>query len=67
MKVVSIRMPVVESCEVVDEISFYDIQSPERIAEAIQRVKLDPAETASMLLGKVDSDFLKSLEVLLNA
>lgn len=67
LKVVSIRIPVVESCEVVDEISFYDIQSPERIAEAIQRVKLDPAETASMLLGKVDSDFLKSLEVLLNA
>ena len=62
----SIRIPVVESCAVVDEISFYDVQSPDRIAEAIQHVTLETAETTSMLLDKVDSDFSKSLEALLN-
>ena len=66
LKVVSIRIPVVESCAVVDEISFYDVQSPDRIAEAIQHVTLETAETTSMLLDKVDSDFSKSLEALLN-
>ena len=66
LKVVSIRIPVVESCAVVDEISFYDVQSPDKIAEAIQHVTLETAETPSMLLDKVDSDFSKSLEALLN-
>lgn len=66
LKVVSIRIPVVESCAVVDEISFYDVQSPDRIAEAIQHVSLDTAGASSMLLDKVDLDFSKSLEVLLN-
>lgn len=66
LKVVSIRIPVVESCAVVDEISFYDIQSPENIAEAIQHVTLETTETSSMLLDKIDSDFSKSLEALLN-
>lgn len=66
LKVVSIRIPVVESCEVVDEVSFYDVQSPDRIAEAIQRVRLGSNETASMLLDKVDSNFLKKLSDLLN-
>lgn len=66
LKVVSIRIPVVESCAVVDEISFYDIQSPENIAEAIRHVTLETTETSSMLLDKVDLDFSKSLEALLN-
>lgn len=66
LKVVSIRIPVVESCAVVDEISFYDIQSPENIAEAIRHVTLETAETSSMLLNKADLDFSKSLEALLN-
>ena len=66
LKVVSIRIPAVESCAVVDNISFYDVQSPDKIAEAIQRVTLETAETSSMLLDKVDSDFSKSLEALLN-
>ena len=55
-----------ESCAVVDEISFYDVQSPDRIAEAIQHVTLETAEATSMLLDKVDSDFSKSLEALIN-
>lgn len=67
LKVVSIRIPVVESCAVVDEVSFYDVQSPDRIAEAIQHVSLDTAGASSMLLDKVDLEFSKSLEVLLNA
>lgn len=67
LKVVSIRIPVVESCAVVGEISFYDVQSPDKIAEAIQNVTLLSKDTSSMLLSKVDLDFSKSLETLLNA
>lgn len=67
LKVVSIRIPVVESCEVVDEISFYDVQAPEKIAEAVLRISLDTYRTPLTLLDKVDSVFLKSLAALLNA
>ena len=67
LRVVSIRIPVVESCAVVEEVSFYDIQAPEKIAEAILRISLDTDGTPLRLLDKVDLDFLKSLAALLNA
>ena len=67
LKVVSIRIPVVEFCAVVDEVSFYDIQIPEKIAEAVTHVSLDTEEAPLRILDKVDSEFMCLLLELLNA
>ena len=41
LRVVSVRIPVVEQSDVSDLIDFYDTQTPEKIAEAIGGVDLD--------------------------
>lgn len=41
LRVVSVRIPVVEQSDVADLIAFYDTQTPEKIAEAIGGVDLD--------------------------
>lgn len=67
LKVVSIRIPVVETCAVVDAVCFYDVQSPDKIAESVQNLSLDMKESSLSLLNKVDKDFSKLLTAVLNA
>lgn len=57
LSVVSIRIPAIEDSKVSSCISYYDEQSPQKIAEAIMECRPVNAEFNCHLLSKLDSEF----------
>lgn len=64
LKVVSVRIPVVESSEVKDGIWYYDNNDPRQLAIAIQSAKNGNMDT-KCLIRKLDKQFERSLELLM--
>ena len=62
LRVVSARIPVVESSLVGDYLYYYDEQTPDSIAAAIQRVDLTDGYDGKAVLRRLDQDFLGNLK-----
>lgn len=67
LRVVSVRIPVVETSGVGDVIYYYNEQTPECIAEAIKKVDLKDNNDSHILLKKLDEQFGESLMKLLKS
>ena len=65
LRVVSIRIPVVESSAVNSVIWYYDIQSPEEIAKAIQLVDMLDDYNGREVIGNLDIKFQSQILELL--
>ena len=63
--VVSIRIPAVESSNVGEYIYYYDVPTPEKIAEAIKSVPIDNCLSAREKLNELDEAFRLDLSNLL--
>ena len=64
LHVVSIRIPAIEDSAVGDLITYYDDQTPEKIAEAIQKVNLKNKGQEQARIKKLDADFQKGVKKL---
>ncbi len=65
LRVVSVRIPAVETSAVGENVTFYDEQSPKAIAEAILRVDATDGYDGQALLHALDAQFKHSLQELL--
>ena len=65
LRVVSIRIEVLERCTVGDLLVFYDEDTPEAIAEAIQRVDLNKPYDSRGRIEELNRKFIEDLKVLL--
>lgn len=61
LKVVSIRIPVVELSGIGNCVSYYEEQNPEMIANAILGCDLNTGVESSLALERLDSDFIEKL------
>lgn len=61
LRVVSIQIDSVENSDVGDLISYYDKQTPEKVAEAIKNVDVSRANNACKRLKELDIQFQKDL------
>lgn len=61
LRVVSVRIPVVEQSDVGDLIEFYDEPSGESVAEAIKRVRLD-SEDPRERIRELNQKFIKEIK-----
>lgn len=66
VRVVSVRIPVVESSAIGNEIEYYDEQSPEEIAKAIEKVDFAKAVDSRELIQKLNIRFVKEIGKMLN-
>lgn len=66
LRVVSIRIPAVESSAISNEMFYYDEQTPEKIAAAIMSVDLRTEYDSRELIAKLAGDFEEQLANLLN-
>lgn len=66
LKVVSIRIPVIEGSDVWDLIYYYDEQTPENIAKAISQVKLQEKIDSKARVLELDNKFKKDIDELLS-
>ena len=66
LRVVSIRIPAIEQSSVGNELYYYDMQTPEEIAKAIQSVDLsfgnDPRQKISVLANRFEQEIGKLLD-----
>lgn len=65
LRVVSIRIKALEQSAVNDLLFYYDENSPQAIAEAIKKVKIDRNYDSRKRIRDLDSEFIRSLESLL--
>lgn len=61
LAVVSIDIPAIKISEIANMVSFYDEQSPQKIAEAIQNVPIDNKMMIHNELDKLDKKMLKEM------
>lgn len=66
LRVVSIRIPAVESSSISNKMFYYDEQTPEKIAAAIMAVDFGSEYDSRALIAKLASDFEEKLANLLN-
>lgn len=62
LKVVSVRIPVVETSAVSDFIYYYDKQEPEEIARAIKGVDLNREKNSRDIIGELNKSFVDDLK-----
>ncbi len=62
LKVVSIRIPAIELSAVGEHLFFYDTQTPESIAQAIQVAAVTESEDATLLMKKLDDEFCEKIK-----
>ena len=67
LQVVSCYVSVVVKSKIADNVSFYDIDSPEKIAEAIQKINIENSSSTQIKMENLHSDFKNQLNVLLNS
>ena len=65
LQVVTTRIPAVEASAIGRHVHYYDRQTPESIAEAILRVKLDDSPDIREILRTLDLKFENELKILL--
>lgn len=67
LKVVSVRIPVVETSKIGDLVFYYDDQEPRAIADAIIKAcESEIIEDVRNRINKLDADFTADLEMLVN-
>lgn len=62
LRVVSIRIPVVETSAIGEYINYYDEQTPEKIAEAIKKVYIDESYNSRAVISRLDENFVSDLK-----
>lgn len=67
LKVVSIRIPAVETSAVADLIDFYDAQTPEQIATTIIQANLNSDADSRLMLSELNMKFECQLKMLLDS
>ena len=65
LKVVSIRIPAIEQSNVGAFLYYYDTQTPEAFAKAIEAAARDMSCNGQVIVKNLDNDFKKSFECLL--
>ena len=66
LRVVSVRIPAIETSSVGDRIYYYDNQDPKEIARVIRSVALDDGYDSRAHLNVLHGDFVEGLKRLLN-
>lgn len=66
LRVVSIRIPAIESSAIGDYMYYYDRQTPEEIAKAIMQVDLNDGYNGREIISKLDKKFTKEIAELIN-
>lgn len=66
LRVVSIRIPAIESSAIGDYMYYYDRQTPEAIAKAIMQVDLNDGYNGREIISKLDKKFTKEIAELIN-
>lgn len=66
LRVVSIRIPAIESSAIGDYMYYYDRQTPEAIAKAIMQVDLNDGYNGREIISKLDKKFTKEIDELIN-
>ena len=66
LRVVSIRIPAIESSAIGDYMYYYDRQTPEEIAKAIMQVDLNDGYNGREIISKLDEKFTKEIAELIN-
>jgi len=67
LRVVSIRIPAVESSKVGDYVYYYNKQNSQEIANTIMNINMNDKYDSRIILKKLDKEFLKELIELLKA
>lgn len=65
LRVVSVRIPAVEGSAIGDYMYYYDEQTPEQIALAIQKVDLNDSYDSRNIIKKLDKQFQQDLKELI--
>ncbi len=65
LQAVSIKIPAIETSSVAGAISFYDVQTPEEIANAIKNIDYTKKVDSKNILCRLDSDFVSKIQMLL--
>lgn len=66
LRVVSVKIPAIETSLVSDYMYFYDEQNPEAIAEAIKNIKFDDMYNGREIIRGLDENFRDSISTLIN-
>ena len=66
LRVVSIRIPAIETSDIGKYMYYYDRQTPEDIANAIMNVNINDNYDGKKIIKKLDKKFIKGLENLLD-
>ena len=66
LRVVSIRIPVVEQSQIGDSLFYYDEQNPKQIAKAILSVDMKKQYDSRKLIAQLADNFEKDLAMVLN-
>lgn len=65
LRVVSIKIPAIESSKIGNYLYYYDKQEPKEIAKAIMNINMDDNYDSQQIIKKLDIDFKKELEEML--
>lgn len=65
LRVVSIKIPVIEKSKISNSLFFYEHQTPEEIAMVIQSINLGDAYDSKKILVKLDNDFYREMKEIL--
>lgn len=67
LQVVSIRIPAIELSPVGKFIHYYDVPTPENIADAVKKIHLEKCDDMKMVIRNLNADFCRNLKKLLKA
>lgn len=67
IKVVSIRIPAIEHSKVGKYLSYYEEQTPEKIAQAIMSVNLSDDQDSRKIVEKLDAECLEKMKIVLES
>jgi hypothetical protein len=67
LKVVSCYVSCVSESRIGDLVSYYQIDEPKNIAEAIMKVEINEVDTSIEIIRKLDVEFVQSIKGLLES
>lgn len=65
LRVVTVRIKVVEISDIGDEVYYYEEQTPEAIAEAIMKIDINESYDSRELIKKLDIEFVHNIKKML--
>lgn len=65
LRVVSVRINVIEKSAINDKVYYYDEQNPKSIAEAIMKIDFSQSYDSRILIKKLDDEFTKNINKIL--